>query len=357
MLKSWTSAPIYLQYITMKVEEVAKCVYLDVQIGAGPSSRLVIRLFDKKAPHACRQLFLSPDTFIGAGFTRIVKNFMIQVAENVEVDLTIENPLPLDRPFLACPSPGGFFISTYPLPHLTGKHSVVGEVIHGKSLVREIERLKTLADYAPEDEQPVIVGSGPWEEGDEVPSENACYDQIGGDIYEEYPDDDQNIDKESSKSVFEASEIIKLSGDLLLKKGESRNALLKYKKALRYVMEYIPDEDQDADYFTKFSALKKKLFLNMSLSALKQTDYESCVRFGQYLMDMALSDREKAKVLFRVGSSYLGMRKFDEAVESLEAAAAILDDAGIHKELVRANEAREKRKQSERAKYSKFFGS
>lgn len=341
----------------MKVEEVSKCVYLDVQIGASPSSRLVIRLFEQQAPQACRQLFLSSDTFIGAGFTRIVKNFMIQVAEKVDVDLTIENPLPLDRPFLVCPSPGGFFVSTYPLPHLTGKHSVVGEVIHGKSLVREIERIKILADYSPaEDERPVIVGSGPWEEGDEVPAENACYDQIGGDIFEEYPDDDHNIDKESSKSVFEASEIIKLSGDLLLKKGEPRNALLKYKKALRYVMEYIPDEDQDADYFTRFSALKKKLYLNMSLSALKQSDYESCVRFGEYLMDMALSDGEKAKVLFRVGSSYLGMRKFDEAVESLEAAAAILDDAGIRKELERAIETREKRKQKERAKYSKFFG-
>lgn len=42
-----------------------------------------------------------------------------------------------------------FFITTVPTPHLDNKHVVFGEVINGKSIVREIENLKTQSGDKP----------------------------------------------------------------------------------------------------------------------------------------------------------------------------------------------------------------
>ena len=42
-----------------------------------------------------------------------------------------------------------FFVTTVPTPHLDKKHVVFGEVINGKSIVREIENLKTQSGDKP----------------------------------------------------------------------------------------------------------------------------------------------------------------------------------------------------------------
>lgn len=36
-----------------------------------------------------------------------------------------------------------FFVTTVPTPHLDKKHVVFGQVINGKSIIRQIENLKT----------------------------------------------------------------------------------------------------------------------------------------------------------------------------------------------------------------------
>jgi cyclophilin family peptidyl-prolyl cis-trans isomerase len=42
-----------------------------------------------------------------------------------------------------------FFVTTVPTPHLDKKHVVFGEVINGKSIVRQIENLKTQSGDKP----------------------------------------------------------------------------------------------------------------------------------------------------------------------------------------------------------------
>jgi cyclophilin family peptidyl-prolyl cis-trans isomerase len=42
-----------------------------------------------------------------------------------------------------------FFVTTVSTPHLDNKHVVFGEVINGKSIVREIENLKTQSGDKP----------------------------------------------------------------------------------------------------------------------------------------------------------------------------------------------------------------
>lgn len=42
-----------------------------------------------------------------------------------------------------------FFVTTVPTPHLDQKHVVFGEVISGKSIIRQIENLKTQSGDKP----------------------------------------------------------------------------------------------------------------------------------------------------------------------------------------------------------------
>lgn len=42
-----------------------------------------------------------------------------------------------------------FFVTTVPTPHLDKKHVVFGEVVNGKSVVREVENLKTQSGDKP----------------------------------------------------------------------------------------------------------------------------------------------------------------------------------------------------------------
>lgn len=367
----------------MKIESVNRTAFIDIEITRKQIGRIVLELFETKAPKACENFCKLGPKYEGTYFHRVIKNFMIQGGDIVYAQASQYNDNQvgaglhpdgivfedenldhdMESSFLLCMANSGensngsqFFITTSASPHLKGKHTVFGQVKHGKSVVREIERVSTTAENVPlESELPVIVKFGEWFEGDPIPIFNACYDQISGDIYEEYPDDDEHIQKDSSKSVLEASLIIKNSGAALLKKGEYKNAFLKFKKCLRYVMEYIPDEDQEPEYFKEFADLKKKLYLNLSLSCLKLKDYVKCVDYCTFLLDMELTEQERAKTLFRLGQAMIAAKKYKEAVTILEQAREAMKDLAIEKELARAESLLQKQKDAEKAKYAKFF--
>lgn len=365
----------------MKVEAVLPKAYLDISVGEKPCGRVVVELEAEKAPLATSHFLANLPRYRNTYFHRVIKNFMVQGGDveygRVEqygnplvgsgtdgTSFTDENTSqPLDSPFWLCMANSGpnsnstqFFVSTYPAPHLQGKHTVFGRVIHGKSVIRAVERVSTdSADVPVKDELPVIVDCGEWNEGDAIPIFIASNDQVGGDIYEEYPDDDDHIVKDSSLSVYDAACIIKDSGGLLFKQGQYQNALFKYTKALRYVMEYIPDEDQEPEYYKKYVELKKKIYLNISLVALKLGDFSRCIDYGHYVLEMALSPAEKAKVYYRMGSAHIAMKKYKEAIASLEKAAELSSDGGIEREMKRAQELQDAQVKRERAKYAKFF--
>lgn len=384
----------------MKVELVRPCSYIDISIGEADVGRIVVELFEDVAPKATKNFIeLCNGTKIdqegrklsykGNYFHRIIKNFVIQAGdiENGVPGSTYPNPdigkgglsiynnesfedenlsEPLDAPFKLCMANDGtkdanksqFFITTYPQPHLTGKHTVFGRVIHGKSVVREMERVNTDNQNIPlKDDIVVIKDCGEWENGMDVPVHNACYSQLGGDIYEEYPDDDEHIDKDSSELVYIASSKIKESGTLLFKQGLKQEAFLKYRKCLRYVMEYIPDEDQEPDWYTKYLDLKKKLYLNLSMVCLGLKNYRKAVDYSSYLLDMDnLSTQEKAKGHYRKGCALMDLKKFKEALSDFKTAMSLVpDDPAIKAQLDKCEVLLEQKKQNERSKYSKFF--
>lgn len=358
-------------------------VYLDIDIGPKRVGRVVLRLYDE-APRA-KQNFTAlclAKAYAHVIFHRIVRNYMLQAGDtthgkkdSVDSDKigtggasTFGEPFPDENlgdiaPFRVCMANSGpntntsqFFISTNSLHHLRGKHTVFGEVTHGKSVLREMENTPTDRTNFPTTEV-VIADCGVWSEGDDVPIFNASYDPIGGDVYEEYPDDDNHIDKKLTESALNAATTIKGSGDLLLKKGDRQNALFKYKKAMRYIMEYIPDRDDEPDNYARCIELKKKIYLNSSLACLQVQEYPRCVEYCEYLLDFELSPAEEAKTYFRRGSSYHHLKQYKEALKDLQRAHELVPtDEKIAGEIKKCEDDMEREKQKEKKKYLKFFG-
>lgn len=361
-------------------------IFLDIKVSERKLGRIVIELDSFNAP-------LSSDNFLALVkgplkntiFHRVIKNFVIQLGdikygkvgskdlENLGKGnesmlgefIKGENLNTEIFPFSVCMANTGnvdangtqFFIATHPQPHLLGKHTVFGRVVSGKSVVREIERVVTNKENVPVDDV-VISDSGVFTKDMSIPVYNASYDPIGGDVYEEYPDDDIHINKESLESVFQAAEIIKESGTLLFKSGQKQNAQFKYAKSLRYVMDFFPDQDQEPEWYNKYLDLKKKLYLNLSLVNLQLKQYQRAVKYSEYLLDMAgLSGQDQAKGHFRKGSALVELRKFKDALNEVKIASELLPtDEGISRELLKVEGLVEKEKEAERKKYNKFFG-
>lgn len=374
----------------MQIEKVQPKAYFDITNGSKKLGRVVFELYDDLAPKAtenflnlCKGITLNDKSYSYQDtiFDKVIKNFMIQggsLNANVSTiygDQGINKPIPgenlsddLSHPFKLCMANNGdvncngsqFFITTSKQSHMAGKYSVFGHVIHGKSIIREIERVKTNKDDVPESNV-VIDQCGVWTDDMPVPIFNASYDTIGGDIYEEYPEDDNsNFNQESTEEAFSVASKIKESGTLVFKKGDKENARFKYIKALRYIMEFIPDPDQDPEWYKKFIDLKKKTYLNLSLCCLQLKDYHRCIDYCSYLLDMddsVLTKQDKTKTLFRKGSANVGLKKYKLGLDDLKSANILTpDDVSIQKSIESTEKLLQQQKQNEKATYSKFFG-
>ena len=365
----------------MKIESIQPKAYLDISIESKPIGRIVLELYDQQAPKSTNQFLKlccggSTDvhSYKGSHFNKVIKNFIIQVQEtskgtqgnNLESskELQEENLCESCPTFSLCwantelnHTSDQFFITTFPQPHLAKKHTVFGHVIHGKSVVREVERVSTNSQYEPT-VAVVIESCGEWNDSMDVPIFNASYDQAGGDVYEEYPDDDQTIEEDSVESAYTAIERIKESGTILFKRGDKTQAYLKWRKCLRYIVEFDPDQDQNPEFYKKFKEVKKKIYLNLSLVTLQLKQFTDTVKYCTFLLDLddAL-EQEKAKAYFRRGLAYYEMHKLEPSLADLKSAHKIIpNDELVLKKMQDVEAALEAKKQKEKSKYAKFFG-
>ncbi|EDO16052.1 hypothetical protein Kpol_1067p25 [Vanderwaltozyma polyspora DSM 70294] len=343
-------------------------VYLDISIGEDRIGRIVCQLFDEKAPKAVKNfisLCTGDVTVDGVGeltlkgniYHRIIRNFMIQCGDIIygngkfekssqigtggcsiyatEQELgSDENQLKcyglfedenmgeFTEPFLLAMANTGnpnsnssqFFITVAPQPHLNGKHTIFGKVLYGKHVVRTIENSPVDSDGFPSS-CVKIDDCGIWNDSMDVPLYNACNNTIGGDIYEEDPNDDINFDPEDSSKAYEATNTIKESGTLLFKQKDYQNALLKYKKSLKYVNEFIPEMEVNKDNCILFTVLKMKLYLNISLVYFNLKDNDNCITYTTYLLDMEnVPDLDQAKAYYRRGNAYFAKKRLEEAL-------------------------------------------
>jgi peptidyl-prolyl cis-trans isomerase A (cyclophilin A) len=137
---------------------------------------VLVRLFPDHAPKTVRNFvelaegkreWTDPRTrqraqarlYDGTIFHRVIPNFMIQGGDPLGTGIggpgykfgdEFHPDLAFDRPYLlamanAGPGTNGsqFFITTVPTPHLSGKHTIFGEVIEGSEIIDAISHVST----------------------------------------------------------------------------------------------------------------------------------------------------------------------------------------------------------------------
>lgn len=360
-------------------------VFFDIAIGGEKKGRLVFELFSDIAPKTAENFRAlctgekgvgklgKPLCYKGSKFHRIINNFMIQGGDFTSGDgrggesiygekFEDENFKELhDKPFLlsmanAGPNTNGsqFFITTVPTPHLNGKHVVFGQLLSGKSLVRQLEKTETdsgdkpLADCE-------IIDCGELPE-DYVVEQATPVDDGTGDIYEYALNDNDNIDINKPEQVFAAISKLKEIGSTLFKKGELQAAFDKYTKAQRYLKEYFPDDLKPEEY-AELDKLKVSVNLNVALAALKLEKFRETIAAATLALEVeTIDEKSKSKALYRRGSALSKIKDTDSALNDLEAAAKIAPtDGAIAKAIADIKVAEQKRREQQKKAFSKMF--
>jgi hypothetical protein len=187
-----------------------------------------------------------------------------------------------------------------PTAHLDDKHVVFGEVIRGKSIVRQIEALPTGAQDAPA--FPVtITASGALEPDD--PSLDRAASAADGDVYEDHPDDDETHNTQDPAVALQIATSLRAIGAGAWKEGDSARALAKWTKALRYldVHPVFSDGDEVDDETKKaFEDARRALLLNAALAALKAGENARALEFAEKVLRREIPDTDKGTCAFHI---------------------------------------------------------
>lgn len=363
-------------------------VFFDISIGGVPNGRVAFELYSDIVPKTVENFRAlctgekgvgqagKPLHYKGSSFHRVIKGFMIQGGDFTQGNGTggesiygekfeDENFEKVhDRPFLlsmanAGPGTNGsqFFVTTVLTPHLDKKHVVFGEVINGKSIIRQIENLKTQSGDKPLQDA-TIVDCGELT-GDEYDKATEKAPDATGDPYEDYPED-----QKSGNDEWEGAQILKIAtelkdmGNAAFKKGDLSLGLSKYQKAIRYLHEYPAPLDSDpADLWPQFNALKISLYSNSALLQNKTNQFADAAESATKALEIeGITEKDKAKAYFRRGQAKIGKRNEDEALADLnEAAKYAPSDAAITRELEGVKKKVAARKEKEKKAYKNAF--
>lgn len=362
-------------------------VFFDIKIGTKNAGRIIFELFDDVVPKTAENFRAlctgekgkcssgKPLHYKGSTFHRVIKQFMIQGGDFTEGNGTggesiygakfeDENfQLKHDKPFLlsmanAGPATNGsqFFVTTVPTPHLDNKHVVFGQVISGKSVVRQIENLPTQSGDKPTKEV-VIMDCG------ELPADAAISDETSrtadsyGDKYEDFPEDETDEQPLSAQKCLQVASDCKDFGNKAFKAGDHGVALDKYQKGLRYLNEDPNLEKEPAETKQKMDTLRATLNSNAALMNIKLQAWDDAIRTATNALDVGvLSDKDKAKALYRRGFAYVRARDEDAAIKDLEEAKRLApEDKAVVSELTAVKKVAAARLAKEKAAYKKFF--
>ncbi|KAH7082556.1 peptidyl-prolyl cis-trans isomerase D [Paraphoma chrysanthemicola] len=362
--------------------------FFDIAIGGAKAGRVAFELYNDIVPKTAENFRAlctgekgagtsgKPLHYKGSGFHRVIKGFMIQGGDFTMGNGTggesiygekfeDENFERLhEKPFLlsmanAGPGTNGsqFFVTTVPTPHLDKKHVVFGEVINGKSIVRQIENLKTQSGDKPLQDA-TIIDCGELS-GDDYDKATEKVADVTGDPFEDFPEDQKTADEEwKGEEILKIATELKDMGNAAFKKQDLDLGIKKYQKSLRYLHEYPAPLDNDpADLFPKLNALKISVYLNCALLQNKTGQFAEALESSSKALDIeGISDKDKAKAYFRRGQAKIGKKSEDEGIKDLnEAIKYAPGDAAITKELDAAKKKVAARKEKEKKVYKNAF--
>merc|ERR1712137_668998 len=214
-------------------------VFFDIAIGGVKAGRVAFELYSDIVPKTAENFRAlctgekgegasgKPLHYKNSGFHRVIKGFMIQggdfTAGNGTGGESIygekfedENfDLKHDKPFLlsmanAGPGTNGsqFFVTTVNTPHLDGKHVVFGEVISGKSIIRQVENTPVGENDKPEMDA-IIEDCGVLDAAVDLAEFTKKKADSTGDAYEDFPEDQKKQDEQ-----WKGTEIVAIVEDL-----------------------------------------------------------------------------------------------------------------------------------------------
>ncbi|KAK8084830.1 Peptidyl-prolyl cis-trans isomerase D [Apiospora hydei] len=334
-------------------------VFFDITIGKKAAGRVTFELYDDIVPKTTENFRAlctgekglgksgKPLHYKGSIFHRVIKQFMIQGGDFTEGNGTGGESIygekfddenfekKHDRPFLlsmanAGPGTNGsqFFVTTVATPHLDNKHVVFGEVRSGKSVIRQVENLRTEGGDKPTQDAIIAdCGELTGAAAEAVGADSKTADALG-DAYEDFPEDmDEKLD---------AVKILEIAANC--------------KESPTWTM-------PPADTKPKMDALRFTLNSNSAMMNIKLESWADAEHAASAALAVpGISDAEKAKALYRRGVALIKMKDEDSAIQSLEAAKKLVPgDSAINKELDAVKKAAADRLKKEKAAYKKFF--
>lgn len=364
--------------------------YFDITIGGKPIGRIIFSLYADLVPKTAENFRAlctgekgigksgKPLCYEGSGFHRVIKNFMCQGGdftagngtggESIYGEKFEDEAFPVKhtKPFLLSMANAGantngsqFFITVAPTPHLDDKHVIFGEVIKGKSIVRQIENYPTSSGDIPD--APIVIAECGVLKPDD-PSLTETPPWADGDPYEDYPDDDDH-DTQQPEVALEISKNIREVATKLYKEGKVELALQKYQKSIRYldIHPVMPDDSSPA-LKEQFQALLAPLLLNSALAAVRiQPPSSFNAEIGvksatRALTSLELSPADKAKALYRRALAQIILKEEEEAEKDLvEALALVPSDQAISAELSKVRQRKKEKRDKEKKAFKKMF--
>ncbi|KAH8102044.1 peptidyl-prolyl cis-trans isomerase Cpr7 [Cristinia sonorae] len=367
--------------------------YFDITIGDKPAGRIVFELYNDIVPKTAenfRALCTGEKgigslgkklSYAGSSFHRVIKGFMIQggdfTAGNGTGGESIYGEKFEDesfekthtKPFLlsmanAGPGTNGsqFFITAAATPHLDGKHVVFGEVIRGKSIVRAIENTPTSSGDVP-NSPCTIVACGQLDPSD--PSLEVTATSADGDVYEDYPEDQDPITEgnpnDKPEAALKIARDIREVGNKLFKEGKAEAALGKYQKSIRYLdLHPVLPQDAPPELRDSYDALLAPLLLNSGLSALRAggsaNAHIAISSTTRALERLELNTADQAKAYYRRALAHGVLKEDDQAEADLVKASTLVPtDQAILAELEKVRLRKKEKREKEKKAFKKMF--
>jgi peptidyl-prolyl isomerase D len=180
-----------------------------------------------------------------------------------------------------------------------------------------------------------------------------------GDPYEDFPEDQKTEDTEwTGEETLKIAGNLKDLGNTAFKKGDLKLGIDKYQKALRYLHEYPAPLDTDSpELGPKLNALKVILYSNSALLQNKiGQNTEAAENATKALEIDGISDKDKAKALFRRAQARIAKKNEEDGLKDLvEASKLAPGDAAIIKEMDGVKGRVKARKEKEKKAYANAF--